>query len=67
VEKYFAIQSKYSKYFMICQVFFSKFKKNFDKYNGSKLSDRIYRGAINGAVPELYIETNKSEVRLLRK
>ncbi len=37
------------------------------KHKGSKRSDRIYRGAINGGGPELYVETDKGDVRLLRK
>lgn len=37
------------------------------KYKGRKHSDRIYRGTINGGGPELYIETEKGDIRLLRK
>jgi len=37
------------------------------RYKGSKRSDRIYRGAINGGGPELYIETEKGTIRLMKK
>ena len=37
------------------------------KRKGGKRSDRTYRGAINGGGSELYVETDKGDIRLLRR
>ena len=37
------------------------------KHRGSKRSDRTYLGAINSGGPELFVETDKGDIRLLRK